>query len=68
MSRRDYIKTLTAGTRFQMIDNTVYVATRVRSHHGMTTVDYTVEGSHYRGETTFVRASLTTVEILPTKS
>lgn len=61
---RTYIKNLTPGTRFIMVSGTVYVATRVYSEAGKTAVAYTVEGSHFRGETEFVRPSLTTCEVI----
>lgn len=64
MSKRVFIKSLTPGARFVYVEGTVYVATRVRSEGGKTSVTYTVEGSHFRGETTFTRPSLATAELL----
>lgn len=61
---RTYIKNLKRDDLFVMVPNTVYRATSVTSGGGKTVVSYTVEGSHYRGETEFVRPSLTTCELV----
>jgi len=64
MNTKTYIKNLNPGDLFVIVPNTVYRATRVRSGAGKTVVAYTVEGSSFRGETEFVRPSLTTVEMV----
>lgn len=63
MNKR-FIKNLLLGETFMLVPNTVYRVTNVYTANGQTSVTYTVEGSSFRGETTFTRASLTTVEVV----
>lgn len=63
MNKR-FIKNLTPGQTFMLVPNTVYRTVMAVTANGQTMVTYTVEGSSFRGETTFTRPALTTVEVV----